>query len=191
MKKIFFYSLVIFAVSFTANSAYGQSLQSIVKSTANHFSLLDLAGTWKYTGTAVKLESGNLLKKAGAKAISSNLEKNLDSQLSKIGLEAGATTFIFNSDSTFTNITGNKTLKGKYTYDNNTKYITLKYAGQIPLKAKLSGSGDKMSLLFEAKSFLSFTNLIGSQSGISAIESVGSILDSYNDMLVGMELIKE
>jgi len=192
MEKRYFYLLIgLVALSFTTSNAYGQSLKSIVKSTVNHLSPLDLTGIWRYTGSAIEFESDKLLKKAGGKIASSNVEKNLDSQLSKVGFEAGVTTFTFNSDSTFTNTTGSKTLKGKYTYDSDTKYITLKYANHIPLKAKLSGSAEKISLLFEASSFLSFTTFIGSHSGISAIEGLSSILNSYDGMMVGMELKKE
>lgn len=193
MKKKHFYFLIVSVCLFmgVSNTIQGQSIKNILKSTVSHFSSLDLQGTWQYTGTAVEFESDNLLKKAGGKVAASSVEKNIDSQLSKIGFEAGVTTFTFASDSTFTNTTGSKTLKGKYTYNSDTKYITLKYANHIPLKAKLSGSGDNISLLFEASSFLSLTTFIGSNSGISAVKSLTSVLNSYDGMMVGMELKKK
>jgi len=191
MRKYLYPLLAAVFLSLMAGTVNGQSIKGITKSAMNHLSSLDITGTWKYTGTAVQFESDNLLKKAGGKAASATLEKKVDSQLSKLGFEAGVTTFTFNSDSTFTNTTGNKTLSGKYTYDSSTKYITLKYVSHIPLKAKLSGSGSKISLLFEANSFLSFVTFIGSHSGISVVQSLTSVLNSYDGMMVGMELKKE
>jgi len=191
MKKFIYPLLATVVLSLITSSVYGQSVKSIAKSTINHFSSLDITGTWKYTGTAVEFKSDNLLKKAGGKAASASLEKKIDSQLSKLGFETGVTTFTFNSDSTFTNTTGSKTLSGKYTYESSTKYITLKYANHIPLKTKLSGSGSKISLLFEANSFLSFATFIGSHSGISVVKNLTSLLNSYDGMMVGMELKKE
>jgi len=192
MRKYLYPLLVtVVVLSLMTSTAYGQSIKGLTKSAINHLSSLDITGTWKYTGAAVEFESDNLLKKAGGKAASATLEKKVDSQLSKLGFETGVTTFTFSSDSTFTNTTGSKTLSGKYTYDNSTKYITLKYASHIPLKAKLSGSGSKISLLFEANGFLSFATFIGSHSGISVVKSLTSVLNSYDGMMVGMELQKE
>jgi len=153
-------------------------------------SSVDFEGTWQYTGTSVKFESDNLLKKAGGIAAANKIEKNLDEQLNKIGFVAGVTTFTFDSDGNFTNTTNGTTMKGSYTYDSSSKTITLKYLNHIPLKATVSGSGSKMSFLFEASSFLSFTSFIGSHSGISVLKGVSSILNSYNGMKAGMELKK-
>jgi len=192
MKKIYLFSLMITACFFlNLGNVHGQSIKGVLKSTVNHLSSLDLTGTWQYTGSAVQFQSDNLLKKAGGKVATSSIEKQLNSQLDKLGFEPGVTTFTFNSDSTFVNTTGSRSMSGKYTYDSSTKYITLKYASHIPLKAKLSGSGDKVSLLFEASGFLSFATFIGSHSGISAVKSLTSILNSYDGMMIGMELKKE
>ncbi len=114
------------------NITEAQVLKKIANSTISHLSSNDITGTWRYTGTEVKFKSDNLLKKAGGKAASATMEKNLDSQLNKLGIEAGVTIFTFSADSTFTNTTRGTTMKGKYSYDSSTKYITLKYANHIP-----------------------------------------------------------
>ncbi|SHF07077.1 DUF4923 family protein [Dysgonomonas macrotermitis] len=193
MKKNRFYLLMacIFLFTGAVNTMQAQSVSKIFKSAVNHFSSLDLEGTWVYQGAVVQFESDNLLKKAGGKVAAASLDKKINDQLNNIGFQAGVTVFTFNADSTFTNTTGGKKMSGKYTYDSNTKYITLKYLNHVPLKAKLSGSGDSVSLLFEANGFLSMITFIGGHTGISAVSSLNSILKSYDGMMVGMELKKQ
>lgn len=191
MRKILFtLTAFMFLVGWTT-TAQGQIVKKVVKSTVNHLSSQDFTGTWKYEGIDIKFKSSNLLKKAGGNVAANKMEKNLDESLRKMGFEPGITTFTFNSDSTFTNVTNGRKMSGKYTYDSSTDYITLKYMGHVPIKAKVSGSGSKMSLLFEASGFLSMVTFIGSHSGISIIKGVTSILNSYDGMMVGMELRKE
>lgn len=192
MKKTHLYLVIIGILSFANMPVVkGQTVKHVVKSTVNHFKSQDFTGTWYYEGIDVKFKSDNLLKKAGGSLAASKIEKNLDTELRKIGFEPGVTIFTFNDDDTFTNVTNGRKLGGKYSYDNSTGYITLKYMNHVPVKAKVSGSGDKMSLLFEAGGFLSFVTFIGSHSGISVIKSITSILNSYDGMMVGMELKRQ
>ncbi len=186
MKKKYIYTLLMACLFISVPAMQAQSIKGVLNSLKG----FDFEGTWNYEGAAVEFKSNNLLKKAGGKVASSSIEKNLNSQLNKIGFEPGVTVYTFNADSTFTNTTGGRTIKGKYSYNSSTKNITLKYANHIPLKAKVSGSGSKMSLLFEANEFLSAVTFIGSHSGVSAIKGVTSILNSYDGMMVGLEFKK-
>ena len=191
MKKTYFYLLLSVFFLTGIHTAHAQILKKAAKSSVGLLTSLDLTGTWDYEGTSVQFQSTNLLKKAGGKAAASQLEKNLNDQLDKLGFEPGVTTFTFAEDGTFSNTTNGKTLSGKYTYDKSTKYITLKYLNHIPLKAKVSGSGDKISFLFEADSFLSMVTFLGSHSGVGVLKGVSSLLKSYDGMMAGMELKKQ
>lgn len=186
-------NLFVLALLLLAGTAdmHGQSVKKIAKSTVNHFTGLEFEGTWYYEGVAVQFETKNLLKKAGGKAAASRMEKDLNEKLDKMGFVPGVTTFTFAEDGTFTNVTNGTTVKGKYTYDSNSKYITLKYLNHIPIKAKVSGKGEKASFLFEAGGFLSMVTFIGSHSGVSVIKGISSLLNSYDGMMVGMELRKK
>lgn len=175
-----------------APAAHSQSVKGVVKSAVNHFTALELDGTWLYEGVDVKFESDKLLKKAGGAVVASKIEKDLDEQLEKIGFEPGVSVFTFNEEKgTFTNTNGDKKVSGKYTYDSKKGVITLKYLNHLPIKATVTGSGNKMSLMFEAKGFLSLVSFLGKASGVSVIKSLTSILNSYDGMLVGMEYRKE
>lgn len=193
MRKSYLHFLLLVSALLTAGTVtvQAQTVKKIIKSSVNHFRSQDFEGTWIYTGVDIKFKSDNLLEKAGGKLAASKMEKDLNEQLSKMGFEAGITTFTFNEDGSFTNVTNGKKMKGKYTYDNETGYMTLKYLNHIPIKAEVSGSGSKMSLLFEANGFLSMVTFIGSHSGVSVIKGITSLLKSYDGMMVGMELKKE
>ncbi|MCD8081281.1 MAG: DUF4923 family protein [Bacteroides sp.] len=170
---------------------HSQTIKKVISSAMGHFTSLDLEGTWKYEGVAVEFQTDNLLKKAGGKVATGNIEKKIDQQLSHIGFQSGITEFIFHEDGTFRNVTNGRTVNGTYTYDNSDKEITLKYVNHIPVKAKVTGTDTKISLLFEANSFLSVATFLGSNSGVSVIEGISSILKSYDGMMIGMELKKE
>lgn len=192
MKRIYFYLLFATVGLFTGiNATHGQVIKNVAESTVNFIKPLDLVGTWDYEGVHVKFQSDNLLKKAGGKAAALQMEKELNKDLEGMGFKPGITTFIFNENGKFTNVTNGKKIGGKYSYDKESKYITLRYARILPIKAKVSGSGKKISLLFEAGGFLSMVTFIGSHSGVSVIKGVSSLLNSYDGMMVGMELKRE
>lgn len=190
-RNLFYLFAIVSCLLIGVNPMQGQSLTKVVKSTVNHFKAQDFNGTWSYEGVDVKFKTNNLLKKAGGSVAASKMEKDLNKQLDGLGFEPGITTFTFNEDGTFVNVTNGRKMGGKYAYDSKTEYMTLKYLNHIPLKAKVSGSGSKMSLLFEANGFLSMVTFIGSHSGVSLIKGVTSILNSYDGMMVGMELKKQ
>lgn len=192
MRRVSVYvlsTLMFLCVGVTATQA--QVVKKVVKSTVNHFTPQDFTGTWRYEGVDVKFKTDNLLKKAGGNVAATKMEKDLNQQLKGLGFEPGITTFTFNEDGTFTNVTNGRKVKGKYTYNSKKDEMTLKYLNHIPIKAKVSGSGSKMSLLFEASGFLSLVTFVGGHSGVSVIKGVTSILNSYDGMMVGMELKKE
>lgn len=165
-----------------------QTAKKIAKNITKSFKI---EGTWDYEGASVVFKSDNLLKKAGGKVIANQTEKNINELLTKIGFEAGKTTFVFNDDGTFKNITNERTLPGKYTYNSSSKELNLKYVNHISIKMNVSGSGSKMSLLFGADEFLSMVTFIGGNSGITIIQSLTSILNSYDGMMIGMQLRKQ
>ncbi|MCC8187040.1 MAG: DUF4923 family protein [Bacteroides sp.] len=191
-KRIVLYTLTWAIFLFSGISpVHSQTIKKVISSAIGHFTSLDLEGTWKYEGVAVEFQTDNLLKKAGGKVATGNIEKKIDQQLSHLGFQSGITEFIFHEDGTFRNVTNGRAVSGTYTYDSSDKEITLKYANHIPVNAKVTGTDTKISLLFEANSFLSVATFLGSNSGVSAIQGISSILKSYDSMMIGMELKKE
>lgn len=192
MKKILLnVCLIVSCLAMGTTTAQGQSLKDIVKSAVSHFKGVDLEGTWSYEGIAIELETDNLLKKAGGKAGTAQLEKKLNDQLYKLGFEPGSTTITFNADSTFTKETKGKATKGTYTFDSETSVLTLKYGNRIPVKSTLSQTGGQISLLFDVKGFMSLVSFIDSKSSRSTVKGITSLLKSYDGMMIGMELKKK
>lgn len=168
-----------------------KTLSKVAGAIAGHFTSLDLVGTWEYTGSSVAFESDNLLKKAGGTVAANRIESSIDYQLEKAGFQPGITSFTFNDDGTFTNTLGGRTLSGTCIYDTDTGYLTLKYMNHLPLKGRLTGSGDSISLLFETSSFLSLITLLGSNSGSTVISGLSSVTGSYDGMLTGIALSRK
>lgn len=194
-RSKYIYVLVLSLLVMTTASVQAQSLSSLIKGVAENVtgvgSSLDITGTWNYEGCTVELESSNVVKKIGGKVASSTIEKNVNTQLEKVGFKAGDTTFTFSADSTFTNTTKSKTMKGTYSYDKKTEYLTLKYASKVPVKLKVSGSGSDISFLFEVDELLSVINFIGNNAGSSSLKSLTSLLNSYDGMMVGLNMKKK
>lgn len=150
----------------------------------------DLQGTWTYNGSAVEFKSDNLLKKAGGTVAASTAENKLDEQLARVGIKPGLTQFTFNADNTFTSIVGKKTMKGTYTYDRNKSMINLKYNAVVNLNAKVSGTPNNMSLLFDADKLLQLITLLGSKVNNTTIKAITTMAESYDGMLLGLEMKK-
>ena len=78
-----------------AGEAIGNVLSSVVGST------VDLAGNWTYGGVGAAVKSDNILSTVAGNAAISTIETKADNILAKAGISAGAATFTFNQDGTF------------------------------------------------------------------------------------------
>lgn len=186
--KLYTFLILVFVLNMSLRA---QSLSGTVKKVIT--GSYGLVGTWDYKGSSIQFKTDNLLKKAGGKAVSSSLQKSIDNELSKIGIEAGITTFTFESNGKFYHTTKGKKFRGTYTYDSSSGQLTLKYLNHIPLKTTVSESlgGSKISLLFEVNEFLSMIDIIGNLTGVSVVKAVSSIISSYDGLMIGLVLQKQ
>lgn len=168
-----------------------KNVANVVSTATGYFKDFDITGTWVYKGVDVQFKSHNLLKKAGGKLAASSVEKNLDRELKKLGFKEGVTVFVFEENGKFRQTTGGTTLHGTYEFSGKDETITLKYMNHIPLTTYLSGSKTSLSLLFETNNFLSFVSFLGNHSGISVLNAVTNILNSFDGMMVGIKLDKQ
>lgn len=192
--KLLQVSLILASCLVCTESVKAQSIsdlfKTVTKTATKSSNTLDLAGTWNYEGASVELESGNVLKQLGGKVASSTMEKNINQQLEKVGLKAGATNFTFATDSTFTNTTNKKTLKGTYSYNKKTEYLTLNYATKVPVKMKVTGSGSDLSFLFDADELLSVIGFVGNNAKSASVKNLATILNSYDGLKIGLKMNK-
>lgn len=147
--------------------------------------LAEMTGTWVYTGAAVEFESDNLLAKAGGAVAANTLAGKLDEQLQKLGFREGALSFTFQAT------LGGKPVKGTYTYDQTENRVTLKLARLVPLKATLKYTSAQMDLLFNFDRLLDLVQLLAGKSGSGTLETISSLAEGYDGLLMGFALRKE
>lgn len=151
----------------------------------------DLQGTWTYRKADCVFETQNLLLKAGGEMAATKIESQLESQLSKVGITPGACSFTFNSDGTYAATIGQYNLTGNYTLNTKSNTLTMTYlAGIGRISPKVVKTGATISLLFEGDKLLSMVQKVGKLTSNSTVSSLSSLINSYDGMLVGMQLSK-
>jgi hypothetical protein len=82
-------------------------------------------------------------------------------------------------------------VKGTYNYNPTTEKITFKWHG-VPMNASLKRDGKKkLQLTFDADKLLKLMSLLGRFSDSSTIKALSTLLDNYEDVMVGFELKKQ
>lgn len=201
-------TLFTLIISFVAVSSYAQEQSSWVdllgklgQEVGKHIlsdslSQKDLIGTWTFEGTAVRLETDDILKKAAGEIAASKAEEKLDEYCRKYGLTAKVGTFTFKEDGTFESTNGKTTQKGTYTLKGDK--LTLKYGngkhikniGSLTATVKRESSGE-ISLLWDASRMIDvFTSLTAKTSNAS-LQSISTLLQGYDGLKVGIRLKKK
>ena len=153
----------------------------------------DIKGTWSYTGSAVKLESSDLVKSAAASVAATQVEKKLDEYLGKIGLKNGAFSFTFKDDNTFTTTVKGKSFNGTYTLSEDGTTLNLKYGKTLAstgITATASISSSTLELLFKADKLLDLIGKLTANSNNATLKTIGTLAGSYEGMKIGLELQK-
>ena len=151
------------------------------------------------TGRIVQPESGDpdrfrvwrTTAKAGGTVAANTVEEKLNEQLAKVGFEEGKLSFTFNADSTFMARISGKDLKGTYSYDTSHQKVNLKFAKLVGLNAKLNCTSTDMNLLFNFDKLLDLITFLSSKSNNNTLQTIGSLAEGYDGMLMGFSLKKE
>ncbi|MCI6727347.1 MAG: DUF4923 family protein [Bacteroidales bacterium] len=173
-----------------AASALGSVLTNLLGG-SSAVTASDLQGTWTYRKADCVFETQNLLLKAGGEMAATKIESQLESQLGKVGITPGACSFTFNSDGTYVATIGQYNLTGNYTLNTKSNTLTMTYlAGIGRISPKVVKTGASISLLFEGDKLLSMVQKVGKLSSNSTVSSLSTLINSYDGMLVGMQLSK-
>lgn len=199
MKKTIFVAIVsFFAISITSNAQSlsdlfnKENISKVVSAVTNNSNNTEsIVGTWTYEGSAVDLQSGNMVKNIGGKVATSTIEKNLDKQFSKVGIQEGISSFTFNTDSTFTVTLKSKTQNGTYSLDSKNKKLDLTFVGRATLSANYELSNSDLTLTFDADKIVTVVSYISKLSSNSSLNTVSSLLQSYDGVMAGFALKKQ
>ena len=173
-----------------AASALGSVLTNLLGG-SSAVTASDLQGTWTYRKADCVFETQNLLLKAGGEMAAAKIESQLENQLGKVGITPGACSFTFNSDGTYVATIGQYNLTGNYTLNTKSNTLTMTYlAGIGRISPKVVKTGASISLLFEGDKLLSMVQKVGKLTSNSTVNSLSSLINSYDGMLVGMQLAK-
>lgn len=143
-----------------------------------------IVGTWKYAQPQVTFESSSVLGNIGGELMGNKIESVLNTQLEKIGLKAGVSTFTFDNSGNVTVTLSKKTTTGTYTLSGNTLTMT-GALGLATVKCTVSIQSNTMYMLFDANTlFQAITKLGGTSSTIS------SLLGNFSGMKLGWSMTK-
>lgn len=205
MKKIFTILLTAGAACLLCETASAQSLKDLfskdnIKDVVENVTGLDLSkedavitGTWQFSGTAVELESKDILKKAAAKLAVETIEKKLDETVANIGITPGIFSFTFNADNTFGIGFKKKELKGTYTLSADKKTLTLTFGKFTKLGTMnvITDLGSKeLSLLFKADNLLDLLGKVTSETNSDSMKTLSTLVGAYDGINLGLELSK-
>ena len=176
------------ATGSTAGQAGGGILGSLLSTllgnaTTNKQTII---GTWTYKAPEVRFESENVLSQIGGTVVSSKIQSALGSQLKKIGLQEGKSTFTFNQDGSLVVTMGNKKTTGKYTYNSSNHTITMTGAlGLTNTTCTVAVTGNVLYLLFDSSKLLNMATQLSSVSS-----TLSSLLGNYNGLKLGWSMTK-
>lgn len=149
----------------------------------------NIIGTWSYSEPAIVFTSDNILTKAAAKIAANKVEKKLQEQLSKYGIQAGTFTMTFKEDGTFTETLKGKTTQGKWAVKDSKLQLTI--LGVKTLSVTTQIDGKDMQFVTDATKLLNLFKTLGAKSNNSNIKTVASLMKSVNGMQAGITLRKQ
>ncbi len=207
MRTILKSIIIASVLCLAGNTVSAQTLKDILGKVANNSTVTDIVeqvtgvnlskgdikGTWNYTGSAVKLESEDLVKSAAAGVAATQVEKKLDEYLAKAGLKSGTFSFTFNEDNTFYTTVKGKNFNGTYTLAEDGKTLNLKYGktlGSTGITATAQINASTFELLFKADKLLDLIGKLTSATSNSTLKTIGSLAGQYDGMKIGLELQK-
>lgn len=155
--------------------------------TQSDISVPQMAGNWTATGSAIAFQSENFLAKAGGSAAASTIESKLDPYYKQYGLTGS--TLDIDSDGKFTLKVKGISLKGSIAKrsDGNFDFSFTPFGsfkvGTIKAYVEKTPSG--LNVMFDASKLKSLISTIAGLTGNSLAKTAGSLLESYDGMMVG------
>lgn len=199
MKKSIFTLALTTVALFSTEICHAQSWKNLfnkeniekVVSDISGKNTASMEGTWLFTGSAIELQSDNLLNQAGGSVATTLAEKKLNEQLTKYGITEGKLSFTFQADSTFQAKLNNRNMDGTYSYDETTRQVNLKFNKLLNVQTKITCTSTNMDMLFNSDKLLKIITFLSSKSKSNTLKSISSLAENYDGMMLGFSLKKE
>lgn len=150
-----------------------------------------LVGTWTYKGVDCVFESEQMLSQVGGMMAAGALEKQIDSQLTRVGIKPGSCQFTFKADHTYVATVAGKSLSGTWALDAANKQLKMTYLmGLGTLTPKVGYTGGTLSLLFESSKLLTLVQGVGVLTNNSAAQTLTGMLKNYKGLYLGLQMSK-
>ena len=179
---------VLNAIGSQQGSDIAQGLTSIFSS-EKQATAEKIVGTWVYTEPAIVFTSDNILAKAASKVAANKVEKKLQEQLSKYGIQPGTFSMTFKEDGTFT-----ETLKGRKTqgtWQVKDSKLILSIAGVKALSITTQIDGKDLQFVTDATKLLNLFKTMGANSSNQNIKTIASLMKSVKGMQAGITMRKQ
>ena len=204
ISKIFVSAIIL--TIFGTSSAHSQSLSDLLGGnlgntisnmvegvfSSSNISVADMTGTWNSDGPAVCFQSDNFLKNAGGIAAAAAVESKLAPYYQQYGLNNAVLTV--QSNGTFTlslgkliNLNGTITPASgadKGVFNFNFTALGMNIGSVTTYVQKTSGT---MDVMFDASKLKGLLTKVGQMTGISIVQTVSSILESYEGLCIGFK----
>lgn len=153
-----------------------------------------LEGEWIYNGMASAIQTENALATIAASAYKENLDKKMNSYLSKVGIKPGVAHVLFNADGTFAITNGTRQIAGgNYTLEGSEVKMKFgKVYNYLSMTGTLSATLSGCQILFDADKFISF---LGKTAKIlkkkkASTNGIGAVAAQVNGLKLGFDLKK-
>lgn len=159
--------------------------------TALHERNAAVAGTWRYSGPAVKLAGANLAGKLGRPIARSKVKKPLKKALKKLGIAHKRTTLALRPDGTWAmELRGERAVTGTYSYDAATRHLKLRWHHlTLPLSVDLDRK-NRLQLTIPAYSALQTITTLAAIIPNQSLRDLARLARLYTEVDLGLELKK-
>lgn len=155
-----------------------------------------LKGEWKYSGAAVEFTGTDLMAVLGSSVAAPTIKQNLETYYTKAGIVPGSCALEFGEKDVYTARTATRSVEGPYVFDAQNQKVRVTYdyrelGGRNSLDGKLTFSGEKLTLTFEADKIVDIME--GLMHGMTLDQNVKDLIDlisEYKGLYIGFELEK-
>ncbi len=161
---------------------------------SDNFDLSQLVGSWDYSSPAVAFQSESALMKIGGAAASATIEEKLAPYYSMAGLTQMK--LEVDEDYGFAMTFKHGSLKGTIEKNDEEGSLTFNFSafqkisiGKITAYAAMTSG--TLTLTFDVSQVLTILDKVSSLSGNSTLQSVSSLINSYDGLTAGFKFKKE